>query len=168
MPASSAAVLRDFESQFDTLLAAILNPFSVAPYALQLCGHNTTDVLLTPRLEYEFGMNEPIGPEAQNLIRDDNGAQTAFSGTLSFRHVYDHTKTTPAQAAALRGALRTLLSPETRTITATNLPYLEITALTEVAAARSRYKDEKEKLLTEWLSTWGVSWMIRPGAWPDI
>lgn len=166
MPAATAAELRDFETQFDALLAAILTVFSVAPYSLQLATHATTAELLTPRLEYEFALNDPVGPEGSNLIRPSTGAQTAFSGTFSFRHVYDHAKTTPEKAAAVRGALRTLLSPETEAITAANLPWLHVVALTEVSSVRARFKDEKEKLLSEWLSTWSLSWMIREDAWP--
>lgn len=166
MPAASTDELRDFETQFDALLADILDPFSAAPYSLQLATHGTTDVLLTPRFEYEFALNDPVGPEGTNLIRPNTGAQIAFSGTFSFRHVYDHTKTTAQQAAAVRGALRSLLSPETAAITSVNLPWLNITALTEVSSVRARYRDEKEKLLSEWLSSWSLSWLIREDAWP--
>lgn len=166
MPAATVNVLRDFETQFDALLAAILDVFSHSPYSVQLAGHNTTDVLITPRLEYDFALNEPAGPEGSNLVRPTTGAQIGFTGTLTFRLVYDHTKLLPPAVAAIRGALRTLLSPETAAITSANLPHLAVGALSELSAVRGRYRDEKEKLLTEWMSTWGITFQIREEAWP--
>lgn len=170
MPAASVESLRDFESHFDTLLAAILEDIADA-HSLQLAGHGTTDVLVAPRIEYEFAENEPQGPANSNLIAAPGmnapaGSQIAFSGTITIRHVYDHTKVSSANAGAVRGALRTLFSPESAAIDATNLPYFEIAALTVVGAQRGRFKDEKEKLLTEFFMTLAVSWYIRESAWP--
>ncbi|HSV73462.1 MAG TPA: hypothetical protein VLH79_06860 [Chthonomonadales bacterium] len=166
MPAASVAVLRDFETQFDDLLADLLAVFEAAPYSLQLADHTATAELTVPRLEYEFALAEPPGPAGANLTRPATGAQIAYAGQISFRLVYDHTKTTAAEAAAFRGALRTLLSPETAAIGSANLPHLEIAALTETAAARGRFTNEKEKLLSEWYSQWAVVWYIREEAWP--
>lgn len=166
MPAPSKAALRDFESQWDACLRSILAPFASAPYTLQIAGHDTDEALVTPRLEFEFALNEPVGPESSNLVRPGTGEQAAFSGTITLRHVYDHTKLSAADAGAFRGAVRALLDPTTRAINDENLEYLLIAAMTEVAAVRTRYKDEKEKFLSEWLTTWAVSWTIRDNAWP--
>lgn len=167
MPASSVHALRDFETQFAETLAAVLAVFTAAPYSFQVASHETTDVLIEPRLEFEFGTNEPPGPDGTVLVRPSTKAQIAFTGTISFRQVYDHTKLTPAQAGEFRGALRTLLSPESNAFTVEVLPWLKIDALNEVSSVRSRYKQEgKEKMLTEWLSTWAIIFTIREDAWP--
>lgn len=166
MPAATVAELRDFETQFAALLADLLAVFAAAPYGLQLASHDTTGELITPRLEYEFTVGEPAGPGGQSLVRPGTLAQISYAGTLSFRHVYDHAKTTEAAAGAFRGALRTLLSPETTAITHLNLPWLKIDALNETHSARLRFKDEKEKLLSEWSSAWAVIFTIRHDAWP--
>lgn len=166
MPAPTAAALRDFESQFLAALAAILAPYAGAPYSLQLATHEMTEVLTVPRLEYAFAMAEPAGPEGSIMVHPQTGAQLSFAGTFNFRHVYDHQHTAPADAGALRGALRTLLSPETGAFTESVLPWLRIEGLNELSSALGRFKDEREKLLSEWFSTWSVVFSIRPDAWP--
>lgn len=166
MPAPSVSALRDFESQLGAALATILATFASAR-GHQLASHDTTDFLNEPRLEYEFGTNEPPGPDGTILVRPSTNAQIAFSGTLSFRQVFDHTKLTPAEAGEFRGALRTLLSPESNAFTLVVLPWLKIDALNETSSVRSRYKQEgKEKMLSEWLSTWSIIFTIREDAWP--
>lgn len=167
MPAPSLAALRDFETQLDAVLADILQPYAAAPYNLQVVGHGSTETLTTPRLEFELSLGEPPGPQGSNLVRADNGAQTAFSCTLSLRLVYDHLKVTAAMLGAIRGGLRTLFSPETQAITTSNLPYLDVASLTEVSSARARFRDEEtEKQLSEWVSVWAFNLYIRPTAWP--
>lgn len=168
MSAPSVDVLRDFETQLDALLEDILAPFASAPYALQVIGHGSVADQSTPRLEYEISISEPVGPQGSNLLRPETGAQTAFSATIGFRHVYDHTKTPAATLGAIRGALRTLLSPETAAITTTNLPYLEPAALTEISSSRARFtEDNSDRQLSEWVSVWSLQFFIRPDAWPS-
>jgi hypothetical protein len=169
MPAPSVQALRDFEGQFDELftgIAGILAPLRSAPYSLQVAGQNTSEDLTAPRLEFEVALNDPTGPDGSNLVDPSTGAQLAFAGLWTFRHVYDHTKTTSAATGAIRGFIRTLLSPEINAITAAKLPYLDIASLTETSSLRSRFVAESGKQLTEWLSTWAVSWKIRQSAWP--
>lgn len=166
MPAPSIEALRDFETQWSDALAALLDVFTAAPYTLQVASHDTTDVLITPRLEFEFMTSEPPGPDGTILMDPVRKAQIGFRGTIAFRHVYDHAKTARATAGAFRGALRTLLSPETGAITSDVLPWLKVDALNEINSARGRFKDEKEKLLSEWVSTWDVIFTIRDDAWP--
>lgn len=166
MPAPTVDDLRDFETQFSAALGTILTPFTIAPHSLQLASHESTEVLLTPRLEYDFQLAEPAGPEGSILLRQSTGAQISFAGTFTFRHVYDHQHTSAAAAGAVRGALRTLLSPETSVFTDGVLPWLRIDGLNEASSSRGRFKDEKEKLLSEWFSTWAVVFSIRETGWP--
>lgn len=167
MPAPSLADLRDFETQLDAAFAEIFLPYASAPYSLQVVGHGSTAELVTPRLEFELSLGEPPGPQGNNHVRADNGAQTGYSGTLSLRLVYDHLKITAATLGAIRGGLRTLLSPETQALTTSNLPYLDLPSLTEVQSARARFRDEEtEKQLSEWVSVWSFNLYIRPTAWP--
>lgn len=168
MPAPTVEELRDFETQLEEMLAAVLAPFAAAPYGLQLIGQGSTSDQQTPRLEYEISLSEPVGPAGANLIRPETGAQTAFAATISFRHVYDHTKVRPSVAGQFRGALRTRFSPEIGAITPANLPWLEVAALTETSSARGRFKeDSTDRDLTEWVSIWSLAFMIRPDAWPS-
>lgn len=165
MPAASLPLLLDFESQFDTALAAILDA-ALAPSSYQFASHLTTAELTTPRLEYDLNVGADAGPSGTALVRSAPRDQAAYSGTLTFRYVYDHTKVAAAAAGLIRGYLRQRLSPSAAALDATLLPCIEITHLTETGSARGRFADEKEKLLSEWSSTWSVGWYIRAGAWP--
>jgi hypothetical protein len=167
VPAPSLAALRDFETQLDTVLATVLLPYASAPYGFQVVGHDSSQPLTTPRIEFEISLGDPPGPQGSNLVRADTGAQTAFSGTLALRLVYDQLKIPADTLGAARGSLRSLFSPETQTINATNLPYLDVCSLTEISSARARFRDEEsEKLLSEWVTVWAFNLYIRPTAWP--
>lgn len=165
MPAATVAELLDFETQFDTALESVLASAS-APSTYQLCGATTTALLTTPRLEYELNVGGDAGPSGTTLVRAEPRDQAAYVGTLTFRFIYDHTKLSAAAAGLIRGHVRERLSPSAAALDATLLPWIEITHLTETGSARGRFKDEQEKLLSEWVTTWSVGWYIRETAWP--
>jgi hypothetical protein len=165
MPAATVQELLDFEAQLDAALADLLAPAS-APSTYQLAGHTTTAELVTPRLEYELSIGDLAGPAGTAQLRAAPRDAVAINGTFLFRYVYDHAKTSEAVAGAIRGYLRAVLAPSAGGLNLTNLPYLEITHLGEISAARGRFKDEREKLLSEWVSNWSFSFQIRESAWP--
>jgi hypothetical protein len=166
VPAASLAELRDFESQFASALSAILAPFEAAPYSVQLVSHDFTGDLTTPRLEFDLTVGEPAGPGGTVLTHPTRKCQLAWSGTLSFRHVYDPLKVTAANAGAFRGALRTLFDPSQDQFTLVRLPWLKIDSLNETNSVRGRFKDDGGQQLADWISTWDIIWTIRADAFP--
>ncbi len=165
--------LLDFEAQFDTALPLLLAPYAAAPYSLQLCGDLGTADKTTPRLEYGFEVGEPTGPggEVQQRAAAALAARPlAYKFTLRLLFVFDPAKVTAAQRA-LPGALRDLLAPPAPgaegAFTAVRLPWLAITALGELRAARSTYADESEKSLAQWSGEWEGIFSLRETALPD-
>lgn len=164
MPAPNLDILRDFESQFDTAMKLALAPFETAMQITPL--HGIAEIK-TPRIEYDFALGESVGPANQALVRGlVNGLPTAWRFTFTFRHVFDPARTSPQQAGGVRGQLRNRLAPTTQAFNATILPWLTIVSLDEISATRATFKDETEKHLCEWFSTYTGIFAINESAWP--
>lgn len=161
--APSRDALRDFETQFDGALKAILAPFELT---MQIAPMHGVDLLTTPRLEYDFTLGESTGPENQALYRALDGSPVAWRFTLGFRYVFDRTRASTYTLARVPGRLRTLLAPAAQSFNGSLLPWLTVVELDEIAAVRATYKDEPEKLLNEWFSTWTGIFLINESAWP--
>ncbi len=174
MPAASWSELLNFETQFDTALAAILAPFAAAPYRFTLYPQVAVATLVSPRLEYQFTLGAPAGPgdSAQKRAAGDRSARAlAYNFSLLFRFVNDRTALVATQRT-YAGALRDLLSPPAPAgegaFSSSVLPYLAIDALQEERAIRGVVAGaEGAKGYDAFESTWVGIFSIRQSALPD-
>lgn len=163
MPASSIAVLLDYETNIEDALATYLAAQIASTQILTTRTLLTSqEILTTPRITVAVSI-AGTNPNQQNERTTDSAAYDSHKlGSVNLVAVMRR-NASGQSLTTLRGGIRKAMLEATAALTVSNLPYYQIITLREGSSSPGYDKDNDEITLS---MTYQLEFFIKPDQWP--